>query len=181
MSERTPIGGARLGSLIGAIAGAAFIFINSGETDAAGPVRIIGLISFVAALQWGVLRAPDSPTPEPPPGARRTYFLSVAAEIIAIPIGAAIINRVFERPELTVLWVVAVVGMHFLPFAEAFGEPVFRLLGAALVLIAATGAIVGVTTGSASAPAWFAVVAGATLLAASIAGPRMPRQDVTAG
>lgn len=179
MNSRRAISGARLGSLIGVIAGATFIFVNAGQTTAAAPVRLAGLILFIGALQWGVLRAPESVAPEPSPSARRTYLLCVAAEIVAIPLGAAIINQVFERPELTVLWVVAVVGMHFLPFANAFGEPVFRVLGATLVLLAAIGAVVSVASGSDSAPAWFAVGAGFVLLAASVAGPRMSRRRST--
>jgi hypothetical protein len=173
MSDRPAISGARLGSLIGVIAGATFIFVNAGQTTAAAPVRFAGLILFVGALQWGVLRAPASAAPKPSASARRTYLICVAAEVAAIPLGAAIITQVFERPELTVLWVVAVVGMHFIPFSSAFGEPVFRVLGATLILLAAIGALVSVVSGSDSAPAWFAVTAGVVLLASSVVGPRL--------
>lgn len=94
----------------------------------------------------------------------RTYWLAVLAEVLAIPLGAQVINRVFDQPKLVVLWVVAVVGMHFLPFARAFCAPVFIPLSWTLIGLAAAGAAltVGVDTGFAAATA---VLAGVVLLA----------------
>ena len=181
MSDRDAINGVRLASLIGAIAGTIFILVNAGGTgDAAAPIRIAGVALFVAAVWWGVVRAPSGPLPPAPtPQSWRVYRISVLAELIAIPVGANIINRMFDRSELTVLWVVAVVGFHFLPFAKAFGAPVYRWLGVAMILLAAVGTLITLAFDMSAAPAWFAVGAGVALLSFSIAGPRKSALTVT--
>lgn len=180
MRDRGQLSGPRLASLIGAVAGALFIVINAGHTGAAaGPIRVVGVVLFVMALTWGVVRAPVSATTEPSPQAWRIYRTSVVAEIAAIPLGAIILTQVFDRPDLTPLWVVAVVGVHFLPFSRAFETPIYTWLGATMILLAVGGTIVTVASGSDSAPAWIAVGAGVALLCYSVAGPHVGARRVT--
>jgi uncharacterized protein DUF7010 len=167
------LSGAQLGSLIGAIAGLLFILVNAGGTGAGGPIRAGGVVLFLAALWWGVARVPPSAPASLSERAGRIYWLSVGAEVVSIPLGAAVINNVLDRPELTVLWVVAVVGVHFLPFSQAFGARMYAWLGTAMILLALAGAIVTVAAGSDSAPSWFAVMAGVVLLGFCVAGPRL--------
>jgi len=171
MSERSS--GPQTGALIGAIGGLIFILVNAGGTGAAAPVRVAGIVLFLAALWWGVFHAPQSDTQVPSPEAWRTYGVSVAAMAAAIPLGTILLTRAFDRTDLTVLWVVAVVGAHFLPFSRAFDAPVFVWLGAAMVAIAALGAVVTLASGSNTAPAWFAVIAGVALLGFVVVGARM--------
>jgi hypothetical protein len=179
MGTRDGLSGAQLGSLIGAIAGAAFILINAGGTDAAVLIRVVGIVLFVAAVTWGVLRAPQSEPASLSPQAGRIYWLSVLAEIVAIPVGASLINNVFDRPELTVLWVIAVVGLHFLPFSRAFATPMYVWLGVTMILLAVIGAIVTIAADSDSAPPWFAVVTGVVLLGFCVVGPRVATRPTT--
>jgi hypothetical protein len=173
------LSGAQLGSLIGVVAGALFILINAGGTSAAVAVRIVGVVLVLAALWWGVVRAPASAPAGLSTRAGRIYWISVLAEIVAIPAGASVINNVFDRSELTVLWVVAVVGVHFLPFSRAFGQPMYAWLGSMLILLALAGAAITLATGSDSAPSWFAVTAGVVLLGFCVAGPRLAAAAAT--
>jgi hypothetical protein len=174
------LSGAQLASLIGTVAGALFILINAGGTgDAAAAVRLVGIVLFVAALVWGVVRAPQAAPATVSERAGRIYWSSVIAEIVAIPVGASVINNVFDRSELTVLWVVAVVGLHFLPFSRAFGAPMYAWLGATMILLAAAGTMVTIAAGSDSAPSWFAVMSGVVLLGFCVAGPRLAARTTT--
>ncbi len=172
-SERHSLSGPQLGSLIGAVAGALFIFINASGTGHGVPVRVVGVALVIIALLWGVARAPDTAPASLSADAGRIYRISVIAEIIAIPAGASVINRVLDRPELTVLWVVAIVGLHFLPFSRAFGAPMYGWLGGTLIVLAIAGVAVTLASGSDSAPSWFAVMTGAVLMAFCVAGPRL--------
>jgi hypothetical protein len=179
MGTRDGLSGAQLGSLIGAIAGALFILINAGGTGSAVPIRIAGVVLFAGAVTWGVVRAPQSTPVALSPQAGRTYWLSVLAEIVAIPVGASLINNVFDRPELTVLWVVAVVGLHFLPFSRAFAAPMYLWLGVTMIVLAVIGAIVTIVADSNSAPSWFGVVTGIVLLGFCVVGPRLTARLAT--
>lgn len=80
---------------------------------------------FVLAVAL-LARSPAAAPPRPRPGALRTYLLCVAAEVVAIPVGALVI-RALDRPsDLIVVWVVFVVGVHFLPFARVRAAGVRR-------------------------------------------------------
>ena len=134
--------GARLGAVVGSVGGLIFILVNAGglPDPAAWVVRVAGIAAFLASLWLQRTRsggADDGTRPDR--RAMRVYWLCVAAEVISIPIGANVISRGFDRPELVVLWVVAVVGAHFLPFAAVFRAPVFTPLGWILIGLAAAG------------------------------------------
>ena len=187
--------GRGLGSLIGAAGGALFVLVNAAELPGSTTLRVAGVVLFAAAVVVA-LRAPDDGSRPPPPRALKIYGWCVAGEVLAIPVGAAIL-RALDRPELVRVWVVLVLGVHFVPFAKAFGEPIFRALGVVLILIALAGGIVTIAILGGSepppsvsglprssvatlhtsepaehtdAPAWSAVTAGFVLLAFSIGG-----------
>src|SRR5687768_16832934 len=118
-----PMRGERIGAMIGSIGGLVFVLINAGELPGPArlPVRVAGVLTFVAVVWFAVLRPSSAPAPAGPPTGRaiKIYWASVAAMGIGIPVGANILGNVLDLPELTVLWVVLVVGAHFLPFAGA--------------------------------------------------------------
>jgi hypothetical protein len=173
--------GARIGAVVGSVGGLVFILVNAGGLpgSAAQVVRVIGVAAFFAA-RW--LQRPRSGeagvATRPGRRAMRVYWLCVAAEVISIPVGANIITRVFDRPELVVLWVVAVVGAHFLPFAAAFKAPVFAPLGWILIGLAAAGVVVSLAVDDVAA-AWTGVVAGVVLLGFATFGTRANRSQAT--
>jgi hypothetical protein len=128
-----------VGSLIGAIAGLAFVLANAGVVPLSLLWSIVAAIAFAAISWFVVLRGPEADWPPPSRTALRTYAISVAAMIVAIPVGATIISNVLGKPNAVPVWVVFVVGAHFQPFAEAFQMPVFRWLSWALVVDAIVG------------------------------------------
>ena len=168
--------GPRLGSLIGAIAGLVFVLVNAGPFAAPVDValRVLGVAAFAVVGWYAVLRrAAGRPGPEPSRGALRTYVICVAGEVVAIPLGAQLLIRVMDRPQLTPAWVVLVVGVHFLPFAAAFRVPWFRTLGWTLVGLALVGAALALTLAPLAVPA-AAVAAGFVLLGFAALGGTRP-------
>lgn len=166
--------GQRLGSLIGAIGGVLFVLINAGVLPwpLSLVVRLVGVLIFLAVVWYAVLRRrPAPPEPAVPARALRVYWICVAAEVIAIPLGSQLLVRVLHQPALTPVWVVFVVGVHFVPFARAFRVPLFALLAAWLIAVAVIGAAVTLGVGPAGA-GWTGIVAGLLLLAFAYAGAR---------
>lgn len=163
--------GVRLGSTIGAIGGLLFVVINAGPigAPAATIVRIVGVVAFCLVLFLIRTRTSGrADGPAPSRAALRTYWMCVAAEVVAIPVGALVL-RLLHQSVLTLVWVVFVVGVHFLPFARAFGVRLFAALGVGLVVVAVAGAVAALADG-AVAVAWTAVAAGAVLLMFAAAG-----------
>ena len=162
------------GSLIGACGGLAFLLFNTGSLPVAlaWTIRALGVVAFVAVIWYAVLH-PERRGMVDRPGAAsmRTYWLAVVGMVIAIPLGSLVINRVLDRPALTLPWVVLVLGAHFLPFARAFRAPIFAQLGLALIALAVAGAVVALLV-DARAVTWLAVAAGFVLLGFSFAGGR---------
>lgn len=164
-----------IGSIIGAIAGLVFVLINAGSVPASLVWRIGAAVVFAAIIWFVVLRGPEvHQVPHSRP-ALRTYGIAVAAMVVVIPLGAAIIGNVLDRPNAVLVWVVFAVGAHFLPFAHAFKLPVFRWLSASMVVVSVIGAVPTLAFDSATAAAWTGVVAGFVLLFFSAAGPHLSR------
>lgn len=165
----------RVFSAIGCGFGAAFVFINANGLPRPWNVAafLIGVVLLVLAVWRGVIVGGRAvPATQDLVGAdlaghvRRSaaaYWLAVGAEAIAIPVGALVINRVLDRPHLVVLWVVFVVGAHFLS-ARAFGVGRFTELGCTLMLLAVLSAGLQLATGSAWMPSAGAVLSGAVML-----------------
>lgn len=156
--------GRQVGSLVGATGGLVFVLVNAGGLPGGTLLRVLAVSAAVVVLALTLLRPPPAP-PEPSSRAWRTYRLCVVAMVLAVPAGAAALGA-GGLEELVLPWVVLVVGLHFLPFAPAFGTPLFRALGLALALVATAGAV---ATRLGADPAWTGVVAGGVLLVAAAA------------
>lgn len=167
--------GERIGALVGAIGGLVFVLVNAGGLPGPAPLiaRCLGVAAFAFVVWYAVLRPRPGRAEAGPPtrGAMRLYWICVGAMGLAIPLGAAAINNVLDTPELTVCWVVLVVGAHFLPFAKAFDAPVFTPLAWTLIGLAVIGGALTLAL-AVQAAAWTAVLAGAALLGFSAAGAR---------
>lgn len=164
-----------IGSTIGAIAGLTFVLVNAGAVPASMVWRIAAVVGFVAIAWFVVLRGPEVAGVPPGRAALRTYAISVTAMVVAIPVGATVISNVFDRPNAVLVWVVFVVGVHFLPLARAFRLPVFGWLSASLVVVSVVGAIATLACGGTIAAGWTGVTAGFVLLIFSACGPRLTR------
>ena len=161
-----------LGSVVGAVAGLVFVLVNAAAVPGALVWRIAGSVAF-AAVVWFVARGPQL-TPAPPSReALRTYGVSVVAMLVALPVGGAVITNILDKPDAVLVWVVFVVGAHFLPFARAFHLPVFLWLSLSLVVVSVVGAVPALAFDSETAAGWTAVAAGFILLGFSAVGPRL--------
>jgi hypothetical protein len=168
-----------LGSLIGAVGGLVFVLVNVAGLPAGWvwPLRLLGLAAFAVVVVAALRAWPRQPDGAPAPDALRPYLVSVAAMAVAVPLGSIALRRLVDRPELTLPWVVLVVGAHFLPMARAFRAPVFRALGLGLVLVALVGGVLTLLDGAGWASAT-GVAAGFALLAAAASGVVRRRQPV---
>lgn len=130
----------RVFACVGIGFGLLFVLLNAG--DLPGGWTVVALVAAaglaLVATWFGVVRHPPGRTRWDASGARG-YWTAVLAELVAIPVGAAVLGGPLDHPELTVLWVVFVVGAHFLP-ARAFGRGAWTALGLSLMLLALLGA-----------------------------------------
>lgn len=155
----------RWGSLVG-VAGA-MVFITGyslvlGST-ASTAVRLAGLAGVVAVLFAHFVRPVRlGPLARLRPRALAVYFGCVLAELAVIAIGARALTAAGQH-QLQPALIVAVVGLHFIPFAWAFQERMFLHLGGVVALIGATGLAAGVL-GVLHAASASAVVAGLAML-----------------
>jgi hypothetical protein len=153
----------RVLALVGIGFGIVFVAVNARSLPSPGPIlAIAAAVPLTAAALWfGVAHA--RPASAVRSGSVRAYWLAVAGEAVAIPAGAIALHRINGNSDLVVLWVVFVVGAHFIP-AKAFGVGRYAELGAALMGIAVVFGILRLVGHIESAPATGGVLAGLSLL-----------------
>jgi dipeptide/tripeptide permease len=169
-----------VGSSIGAIAGLVFVLVNAAAVPWTSVWRVAAVMAAVAIVWFVVVRGPAVDVQPPSRAAIRTYGISVTAMVVLIPVGASVITNVLEKPNAVVVWVVFVVGAHFVPFARAFDLPVFNWLAASLVLVSVVGAVPTLASDSAVAAGWTGVAAGFVVLLFAAVGPRLTRTGAEA-
>lgn len=156
----------RWGSLIGIAGGLVFIGSYSPTLGSAVTVvaSVVGVTLAITALFWHYVHPVALGTLAPPrPVALVVYGVCVVAELALIAIGSRLLSSAGHgevRPAL----IAAVVGLHFVPFAWAFGERMFFWLGGALTVLGGIGLVAGLG-GVRRAAEIVAVVAGLTMLA----------------
>ena len=134
------------GSLIGAVFGLVFVVVNTGSVLPAVAVvlRVLAVAAFLVVLI--AVRHPASA------GGRRStrggfgrpYWLVVTAEGVGIWGGLAVLNGPLDAPQAAVAWISSVVGAHFVALAVVWREPLFHVLGAALLGCGAVGLVLAV-------------------------------------
>lgn len=161
----------RIGSAIGAVGGLAFVLANASALDRPLDLvaRMVGGLLFLAVLALAVLGRRGEGTEAPPPSRRqiRTYGFSVLGMVLAMVAGARLLTWT-GYADLVVLWVVLVVGLHFLPFARAFAQPLFTVIGWTLAGLAVLGAVLALAVRDSDLAGATAVVAGLVLLVGSL-------------
>jgi hypothetical protein len=163
-----------LGSLIGAIAGLVYVLVNARvlPTLVGIPVQLLGIAAFGAVL---VLLRRDRPSHDVDVPDRwpfdRSFWLMVAAEVVAIATGLVVLDGVFDIPRAGVAWVSVVVGVHFFVLARLLRVPFFRWLGAGIGACGVLGlALAAGGAGATAIAAVSGVAPGALLLAGSWRG-----------
>ncbi|WP_129336988.1 hypothetical protein [Cellulomonas endophytica] len=156
----------RGGSLVGLLGG--MVFVGS-YAPALGPVATAvawtaGLAGVLLALVAHYVRPVRlGPLVRPSRVALATYLACVVAEVVLIAVGSAALadaGRTALRPAL----VATVVGLHFLPFAWAFRERMFHLLGGAVAGLGLAGLLLG-AAGVRRAAEVAAVLSGLVMIA----------------
>lgn len=173
----------RWGSLVGLVGG--LVFVGS-YSPALGPVVsalawVAGLVGTATALFAHYVRPTAlGPLARPGVAALATYGLCVGAELMLILLGSRVLVAAGAeglRPALVAL----AVGVHFIPFAWAFRERMFRHLGAAVATSGAVGLLLGAlgVTAAAGAAAVLAGLVMTTLIAAYALGRYAPSHPRT--
>ncbi|MBC7677646.1 MAG: hypothetical protein H7233_01450 [Pseudorhodobacter sp.] len=143
------------------------VFVGSYST-VLGPVAstmawVAGLLLVIAALFAHYVRPVAlGPLARPRPLALATYGACVVGELALISVGSRALAAAGQA-ELRPALIAAVVGLHFLPLAWAFGEPMFYYLGGAVALLGGAGLLAGALGVEHSAEA-LTVVAGLVML-----------------
>ncbi|MDQ2850220.1 MAG: hypothetical protein M3Y49_05705 [Actinomycetota bacterium] len=176
----------RWGALIGVAGGLVFIFSYAPQLGTVVRVGagVVG-IGLTLAILFDHYVRPTSlgAFQEPRPAAVVVYVCCVAGELTVIALGSRLLPGAGHgdlRPAL----IAGVVGLHFLPFAWAFGERMFYSLGLALLVLGGLGLIVGYggITHAADAAAVLSGLVMLVLLALHAQGrfAHQPRSDVPA-
>lgn len=152
--------------LVGATFGLVFVLVNAGPlpTPYDVAVRALGVVLYVgvavllvrAGNEAGNGAGNRAGSAEVGPRAVRTYWTTVALEVVLLLGGATLLGRT-GHSGLSLPWVVCVVGLHFVPFASAFGAPFYLRLAGILVTLGVTGAVLAL---SGVDPAWVSLVSG---------------------
>ncbi|GAA1430411.1 hypothetical protein GCM10009616_14930 [Microlunatus lacustris] len=135
----------RWGALIGLVGGLVFV-LSYGPTlgsTVSITASVAGIcLTAVALLNLYIRPSPLGPFREPTRSALLVYGGCVIGELAAIGLGSRLLVGL-DQADLRPALVAGVVGLHFLPFAWAFREPLFHRLGLALVGLGSAGLLLG--------------------------------------
>lgn len=156
----------RAGSLIGLAGGLVFIGAYSAVLGAVVSLVawVLGGALVITALTAHYLRpVPLGALTRPRSRALLTYGACVIGELALINLGSRALTAL-NHGDLRPALIAAVVGVHFIPFAWAFGERMFSWLGGFVAALGAVGLTAGLFGVNHAAEA-LAVTAGLTMLA----------------
>lgn len=148
---------------LGFFAGAWFGWAQAEPQPSLAPwLNGFGFLSLLVAITGAVIgfRAPAVTSALRAPGAGRRYGIIVGIEFALAGLGAAGLGLA-GYPDAIPVWICAVVGAHFIPLAPVLRDPWLVPLGLALLVVAAAGLVVALTT---TTPASFVVGVGTGLL-----------------
>jgi hypothetical protein len=140
---------ARTAAILGFFGAGWFGWGGSEATDAVGTaLGVGGGIAVVVTLagvwlSWRTRHGPSAIADDP--AGRRRYGIVVGIEVVACAVGAFALGLT-GAPEWIPVWICAVVGAHFFPLVSALHDPWLRPLGAAMLLVAAAGAVTEAAT-----------------------------------
>ncbi|MGD9755715.1 MAG: hypothetical protein AB7W59_32380 [Acidimicrobiia bacterium] len=138
----------------------AVVWAAAGASALPDPFGWIVLADAVAVAGIIGLRAQRAPHngDGPPAAAMRRFAVVNVAQAVGIAVAVAVLGGVGAGAAIPGV-VAGVVALHFVPLADAFGQPLYRRLAAGLGVVAAAGVVLGLlddrwalgTVGSAAA------------------------------
>ncbi|MDH6130011.1 hypothetical protein [Kitasatospora sp. GP82] len=90
------------------------------------------------------------------PGSGPKFITIVIIEAVVLGVGNNVLRTSLHRPELMYTWSALVVGAHFFPMARKLSAPMLRVIGAAMLAVAALTALAAQLHG-ATTDVWQAV------------------------
>lgn len=135
----------RWGGVVGLAGGLVFVLSYSDPlgTIASSSAEVAAVVLALTAVVLLFVRPVAlGPLIRPRALAVLVYLACVAGEVVLIGVGSRALGDAGAgglRPAL----IAAVVGLHFLPFAWAFGERMFTLLGGVVAVLGAAGLATG--------------------------------------
>ncbi|WP_222721235.1 hypothetical protein [Actinomadura sp. HBU206391] len=168
------------GMLIGAVFGTIFVIVNAHSplNAAIGTllrvVAVLGLAGVIGMWVLAVRRAKIGgvePAAIPGPSTNMFspgYWAVVAAEVVLLFGGIAVLRALDQPEQANVAWVAFVVGIHFVALAPVWKQPGILVPGVVLTLYGVAGLIMASTSAVEWVPLVSGVLSGATLLAGSI-------------
>ncbi|WP_433503552.1 hypothetical protein ACQP04_28145 [Pseudonocardia halophobica] len=156
-----PRTGRFIGSTIALVFGVVFVLANTGEL-APGPRLALRVVVVAVVLVVGTVRqlrraGADGAAATGRGGFDRRYAAVVAAEVVALAAGLAVIDAVLQVPRFAVAWVAFVVGVHFFALARVWHLRLFTGLGAVVTALGVAGAVAGF---AGAGPAVIGVISG---------------------
>jgi len=154
---REALGSGARGATIGTIFGAAWFVMGLPTlhstirlvVTAAGLAVLVLSAGAIALLRRAARSAPSQSQPSPPRPTGGPRFIRVLiVEVVLLAVGNNYLGHQLHRPELMYEWSTVIVGAHFLPLSRTWNSPVVRVLGLALLAVAAVTAMVVVGTGA---------------------------------
>lgn len=131
----------RVGALAGLIGACVFVFSYAdGFGEPFIDVAKISVVVVVLGTLWFLFVRPQwlGEFMSPKPWAIGVYLLCVVGELGLIRVGTEWL-MVIGRAELRPAVIALIVGLHFVPFAWAFRERMFYVLGGSLIILGGLG------------------------------------------
>ena len=174
--------GARVGALIGAVGGLAFVLFNAWPLGE--PWTNVTIVIAVVWFLWDVfaiMRVPEDPNAVRPDARQmQAFWIVVVLEVLLIIGGTQLAIRVLELPSASVPWVATVLGAHWLVCRLVFQQEVFLWLGWFTLTCGLVGLMVALTGlgGSEATAIASGLVVGVVMLGAVGIDARRRRRDL---
>ena len=140
----------RLKEVVGTVFGLVFVLINVGTMPLriAAPLRVLAVVACALVLAAVVIEArrPSSAVSEQPGGGAftRGYWCIVAAEVVALVAGIAVVKIWLHLPQAVVAWIATIVGVHFFGLAVLWQQRFFHWLAIVLTGCGVAGLVMAV-------------------------------------
>lgn len=139
--------GARVGALIGAVGGLAFVVFNAWPLGDpwVNVAVVLGVLWFLWVVR-AILRVPaDDEAFRPDARQMQAFWIVVVLEVVLIVGGTQLFIRVLDLPSAALPWVATVLGVHWVVFRMVFQQDVFLWLGWFTLTLGVVGLMVALT------------------------------------
>jgi hypothetical protein len=150
-------------------------------------LAVLALVGIVVIWMLAHARAgatgASAPSTDVQPGVETSgsgarYWLIVAAEVVLIVVGIAVLRSRNAPQEANVAWIAFVVGIHLIAFVTVWKQRSIVVPGAILAVLGISGLVMAATPAVAWVPFVSGVLSGITLLTFSLAFAASTARDI---